>query len=145
MANNADSSPAPVNNPRMDCQGVTVCAAVKLCTNPTRASMPVSALGIRRDRRSIAAASTNVTTSGAKTTRACHVMGSSWLGAPPPGLRRGPHCSHAAVERVPASQHLGANRADDGNGRHHDQAGNQGVLENFAALLIFHEPDKKRF
>src|SRR5215212_11002473 len=194
--------------------------------------MPVSALGIRRDRRSIAAASTNITTSGAKTTRACHVMGSSWLKASPPHRGRGltahrlllsefqrprtlvptvpmtaiavttirpaisaysstsPPVSsrnsfrkraqalliqfplrcrwarldaarrrrstngrgwaiahpaeaalHAAVERVPAGQHLGANRADDGDCRHHDKAGHQGVLENFAALLIFHEPD----
>jgi hypothetical protein len=36
---------------------------------------PVSALGIRRDRISIAAATANITTNGAKRTSACHVMG----------------------------------------------------------------------
>src|SRR5438067_10884282 len=41
-----------------------------------------------------------------------------------------------AVKTGPAGQDLAADRGDDRNGRHHDQAGNQGVFEDLTALLV---------
>ncbi len=48
-------------------------------------------------------------------------------------------CLHGTVEGVPAGKHLRPNASDDGNGRDHNQSGDQRVFEDFAAGFVFDE------
>src|SRR5438128_2258222 len=107
--------------------------------------MPVSALGIRRDRMSMAAAMANISTSGAKRTSACHVMGQVPFPFGHAAAVRGGGlaASHAAVERSPAAQDLGPDGADDRDRSDDDQAGDQCVFQHFAASFIAQQPSYK--
>jgi hypothetical protein len=44
---------------------------------------------------------------------------------------------HRAVQGLPAGKDLATDRGDDGNGRHDDQAGDEGVFQHLATLLNF--------
>lgn len=44
-----------------------------------------------------------------------------------------------AVNRGPARQHFNAERADDDDRRDDNQAGNQGVFDDFRAVLVMDE------
>src|SRR3982751_2002591 len=43
---------------------------------------------------------------------------------------------HRSIDRVPLREHFAADRADDGDAGDDDQAHDQSVFENFAALFI---------
>jgi hypothetical protein len=48
------------------------------------------------------------------------------------------YCLYRVIDGCPSIEELGADASDGGHGADEDEAGDQSVLEDLAALLIFH-------
>src|SRR5436309_1687514 len=89
----------------------------------------VSQLGMRRHRRSITAAVSSSAISGRSWTTQRPVMAIH-------PARRDARGLHRRIHRLPARQDLPAEGGDDGDRDDDDEAEDQGVLDDLAALLV---------